>query len=97
LNELKKGSRFKINNNEYEAAISKVKSSFSCLSKKDDSLQAVNSFKHIVQIKQVMEIPKPVAPVIIKKKVEVPDSVNSYLTKKNKKLKRLLKKKDKIK
>ena len=90
LNELKNGSKFKIHNKEYEATISKAKSSFSCLGRKDGSLQAINNFKYIIQVKQVMDIPKPVAPLISINHVEVPDSVNSYLTKKNKKLKRLL-------
>jgi hypothetical protein len=97
LNELKNGSKFKIHNKEYEATISKAKSSFSCLGRKDGSLQAINNFKYIIQVKQVMDIPKPVAPLISINHVEVPDSVNSYLTKKNKKLKRLLKKKNKTK
>ena len=57
----------------------------------------MNNFKYIVQVKRVLDVPVPMAPSIVINHVEVPDNVNLYLAKKNKKLKRLLKKQAKIK
>ena len=51
----------------------------------------------MIQVKQVFDVPEPTPPEILINNVEVPQSINYYLAKKNRKMKRLLKKQAKIK
>ncbi|CAF0954877.1 unnamed protein product [Brachionus calyciflorus] len=86
LNDVKSGEKFTINNIDYEAVMTKSKVSFNCLCKNDDTFQAINKFKYIIQVQRCIEIPEIIAPEKVYNKVEVPNVIENYIEKKQNKL-----------